>query len=103
MWGLAVIFKDMSKLNEREKNFVQNPCTHTDFLIISKMDKMPVLAIEVDGVAYHRKESIQHTRDMLKDKIFRKYNLPLLRLRTNGSGEQEKIETCLKQFSDLIY
>ena len=101
--GLAVIFKDMSKLNEREKNFVQNPCTHTDFLIISKMDKMPVLAIEVDGVAYHRKESIQHTRDMLKDKIFRKYNLPLLRLRTNGSGEQEKIETCLKQFSDLIY
>lgn len=101
--GLATIFKDMSKLNEREKNFVQNPCTHTDFLIINKMDKIPVLAIEVDGVAYHRKESIQHTRDMLKDKIFRKYNLPLLRLRTDGSGEQEKIETCLKQFSDLIY
>lgn len=102
--GLAAIFKDLSKLNEKEKKYVQHPCTHTDFLIISKMDKMPVLAIEVDGVAHHQKKSIQHARDTMKDEIFRKYNIPLLRLRTDGSSEQEKIETCLRQasaFSDL--
>lgn len=101
--GLSAIFKDLSKLNEREKDFVQNPYSHTDFLIISKMDKMPVLAIEVDGVTYHRKESIQHKRDTLKDEIFKKYNIPLLRLRTDGSNERKKIENCLKRFAENSY
>lgn len=101
--GLSSIFKDLSKLDGREKDFVQNPYSHTDFLIISKMDKIPVLAIEVDGVTYHRKESIQHKRDTLKDEIFKKYNIPLLRLRTDGSNEREKIENCLKRVAENSY
>lgn len=43
-----------------------NFATHIDFLIFGRLDKMPVLAIEVDGYAFHGKNSDQHKRDMIK-------------------------------------
>ncbi len=101
--GLFTIFQDLSKLNEKEKNYVQNPCSHTDFLIIHKMDKLPVLAIEVDGTAYHKENSRQSQRDLIKNEIFKKYNIPLLRLRTDESNEQEKIERQLIQINTYCY
>ena len=36
----------------------------------------------------------------MKDNILKKYNLPLLRLATNGSGEREKIEKMLDKQRD---
>lgn len=36
----------------------------------------------------------------MKDNILKKYNLPLLRLATNGSGEREKIEKMLDNQRD---
>lgn len=44
-----------------------NFATHIDFLIFGRLDKMPVLAIEVDGYAFHGKNSDQHKRDMMKN------------------------------------
>ena len=39
----------------------------------------------------------QAQRDRLKDSIFEKYGIPLLRLPTNGSGEIEKVRTYLER------
>ena len=60
------------------------------------MDKQPVLAIEVDGTGFHEAGSKQAERDIKKNSILEKCAVPLLRLRTDGSGEKEKIRTALK-------
>ena len=72
--------------------------THVDFLIYKAIGKTPVVAIEVDGFHYHKKGSRQHERDIMKDSIFSKYDLPLLRFKTNGSGEAEQINCFLKGY-----
>jgi very-short-patch-repair endonuclease len=55
------------------------------------------LAIEVDGYEYHKKDSVQASRDLLKNRIMQLYEIPLLRFQTNGSGEKEKIVEQLDQ------
>lgn len=75
--------------------YASNYNTHLDFLIINKVSKQPVLAIETDGYSYHNDETEQHQRDMMKDHILSTYGLPLLRLSTKGSGEREKIISSL--------
>ena len=68
-----------------------------DFLLFNQMDKQPVLAIEVDGTGFHEAGSNQAARDMKKNSILKKCAVPLLRLRTDGSGEKEKIRNALKR------
>ncbi|MBE6069317.1 MAG: DUF2726 domain-containing protein [Clostridium lundense] len=94
---LKSIVRDCSNLNSEERNFVQNPWTHVDFLIFNKLDKEPVLAIEVDGHEYHRNNEKQLLRDAMKDKILEQINLPLLRISTNESGEREKLIEMLNK------
>ena len=72
------------------------PLTHVDFLLFNQMDKQPVLAIEVDGTVFHEARSKQAVRDAKKNSILEKCGVPLLRLRTDGSGEKEKIKNALK-------
>lgn len=59
--------------------------------------KKPVLAIEVDGYRYHKEDTVQASRDLLKNHIMGLYEIPLLRFRTNGSGEKEKIIEMLDE------
>ena len=40
--------------------------SHVDFLIYNKIDKSPVLAVEVDGYTYHDKNARQQERDEIK-------------------------------------
>lgn len=93
--SLFNLIKDYSLLSEEEQLFARNPLTHVDFLLFRRMDKSPLLAIEVDGVAFHAEGSIQASRDKKKDSIFERCSIPLLRLRTDGSGEKERIEQAL--------
>ncbi|WP_051420636.1 AAA domain-containing protein [Helicobacter pametensis] len=88
---LKMIIKDTNLLNKDEKKFIFHPNTHVDFLIFSKIDKMPKLIIEVDGSAFHKEESRQFLRDRIKDGILKKYHLDFLRLKTDGSQEEAKI------------
>lgn len=88
---LNSIVRDFSLLNEEEKIFAENPWTHVDFLIFNKLDKEPVLAVEVDGFEYHMNNKEQQIRDALKDKILKQIGLPILRVATNESGEKEKL------------
>lgn len=89
------IVKDFSKLSPEEASFAQNPWTHVDFLLFNKLDKEPVLVVEVDGFSYHRNKEEQQRRDRLKDSILAKIHLPLLRFPTEGSGEIEKLTQSL--------
>ncbi len=84
-------------MSEEELKYAANYSTHLDFLIINRVSKQPILAIETDGYSYHNDETEQHQRDLMKDSILNKYGLPLLRLSTKGSGEREKVTELLNQ------
>ena len=93
---LKMIIRNTEKLTVDERRFVLNPWTHTDFLIFNKLDKKPVLVVEVDGYKYHVQNEEQLRRDKLKDGILEKYNVPIIRFRTDGSGEKDKLEGALR-------
>ena len=93
--SLATLVKDYDPLTEEERKYARNPLTHIDFLLFNQIDKKPVLAIEVDGTSFHEAGSKQAERDAKKDSILQKCAVPLLRLRTDSSGEKEKIRNML--------
>ncbi len=92
---LNMLIKNPKLLNEKECSYAMNPATHLDFLIYNRIGKKPVLAIEVDGYEYHKENSKQASRDLMKNHIMELYEIPLLRFSTNGSGEREKIIEAL--------
>ena len=94
--SLVNLVKDYSVLTEEETAYARNPLTHVDFLLFRRMDKSPLLAIEVDGVAFHAAGRVQASRDEKKNRIFERCSIPLLRLRTDGSGEEERMEQALR-------
>lgn len=63
-----------------------------DFLVFDTINNEPLVAIEVDGAAYHQEGTIQAERDRKKDSIMRKLGIPLQRFRTDSvSGDEIKI------------
>lgn len=92
---LNMLIKNPELLNEPECQYAMNVATHLDFLIYNRIGKKPVLAIEVDGYEYHKENTVQASRDFLKNHIMELYEIPLLRFKTNGSGEREKITEML--------
>ena len=55
---LNMLIKNPELLNEQECQYAMNPATHLDFLIYNRIDKKPVLAIEVDGYEYHKEDTV---------------------------------------------
>ena len=96
---LNMLIKNPKLLNEQECQYAMNPATHLDFLIYNRIGKKPVLAIEVDGYEYHKEDTVQASRDFLKNHIMELYEIPLLRFKTNGSGEREKIVEMLDKLA----
>lgn len=88
---MNMLIRDTKMLDEKESSYAMHLATHIDFLIYSMVSKKPVLAVEVDGYTYHKTGTAQASRDQLKNHILKLYEIPFLRLRTNGSGEKEKI------------
>ena len=86
---------DKSLLNYEERKYASHYNTHIDFYIFKKIGDKPVLAIEVDGYNFHKKGTKQYERDQIKNTILDKYNIPWLRLTTNGSEEEVKIRNKL--------
>lgn len=81
-----------------KKEYASNSWTHIDFVIYNKMDKKMVMAIEVDGYHFHKKGTRQNERDQLKDIILQKYGIPLIRLKTTGSGEEKILTDSIRKF-----
>lgn len=95
--SLNDLIKNKSLLNEEEKKYASYHSTHLDFYIFKKIGDRPILAVEVDGYDNHKKGTKQYERDNLKNSILDKYNIPWIRLKTNGSGEEEKIRNKLNE------
>ncbi|MBU3087170.1 hypothetical protein KPL42_01555 [Clostridium gasigenes] len=49
---LRLLIKDTSLLTEEESVYAKHPWTHTDFILFNKIDKSPILVVEVDGYGY---------------------------------------------------
>ena len=94
--SLPTLIRDYEPLDDEERKFAGNPLSHTDFLIYNCMDKSPVLAIELDGTAFHQEGSLQAQRDAKKNSIFHMCGIPLLRIRTDECGEEERIADALR-------
>ncbi len=92
---LQEIFGNNPQFSREELAYLNNNNTHVDFLIYEKFGKTPCSAIEVDGYTFHKSGTRQAKRDQLKNSIFAKSKLPLLRLVTNDSNEYEKITAFL--------
>lgn len=68
---LRMLIRNPEKLDEHEYRYAMNVLTHTDFVIYNKLNKMPVLVVEVDGYAFHANNPEQLKRDKMKDDICR--------------------------------
>ena len=69
--------------------------TLEDFLLVNRVSKKPVLAVETDGYSYHNSATVQHQRDLKKNHILAVYGLPLLRLSTKGCDEESQVKKML--------
>lgn len=87
----TLIELDKAKYNIEEYQYLNHPWTHLDFVLFNKYDKKPLLAIEVDGVSFHEQNSKQAMHDEIKNRCLNDSMLPLLRLKTNGSNEEQII------------
>lgn len=98
-YPVRYLFRDTNMVTDEERAYLLKTGTHVDFLIYKAIGKTPIVAIEVDGFHYHKKGSKQFDRDKMKDSIFSKHGLPLLRFKTNGSMEIERITKFLREYA----
>jgi hypothetical protein len=96
---LSILVRDTGYLTIEESAYATHPWTLADFLVYRKVDKSPVLVVEVDGYAFHSEGTRQAERDALKDSVLKKCGLPILRLSTIGSNERSRIR---KNLEDVI-
>ena len=100
--GLAIQFQILLKsllphvdlLTEAQRKYVAHRASF-DFVIVNRVTRAPLGAIEVDGFAFHEAKPAQQARDHLKDEICAQYGLPLLRLPTTGYDETTRLRRWL--------
>lgn len=90
-YPLRSLIRETEGLSERERAYAMHPATHIDFLIINRVSKEPLLAVETDGYTYHNEKTEQFSRDRMKDHILEFLGLRLLRLSTVGHSEEQRI------------
>jgi superfamily I DNA and/or RNA helicase len=88
-YRLRDLIRDFQPFAKDEIRFIRSN-SRIDFLLYNKVDKTPVLAIEVDGVSFHD-NILQKERDNKKNHILKIIDLPLLRLSTDGHNEETRI------------
>ncbi|TDW69668.1 AAA domain-containing protein [Kribbella pratensis] len=93
---LRNLFLGDRPLTEAQTTYIANRAS-VDFVVYNRVSNQPLLAIEVDGFAFHEKDPVQLARDKLKDEIFLAYEMPLRRLPTTGSDEVARIRMALDQ------
>jgi hypothetical protein len=91
---LKNLLPDVDRLTPDQAAYVRRRAS-VDFVVYNRVTNRPLLAIEVDGFAFHENNPTQLKRDAMKDEILRVHDMPLLRLPTTGSGEQQRIRDAL--------
>lgn len=88
----------LGELPQDLSEFANRSWAHVDFAIYNKVTKEILFGIEVDGYNFHKDGTIQSERDKKKNRIFELMGIPLLRLSTKGSNEEEKIKQQLNNY-----
>ena len=96
-YPLRHLLTTASDLTQEQRAYALRSWTHIDFLVYDTVTHKAKLAIEVDGTQYHKYDSAQGHRDLLKDSVLSAIGLPLLRLSTAGSQEKAKIASAITQ------
>ena len=94
-YPLSRLIANWNLLEDNEKAFAENPFSHVDFLLYNSITKDPIFAIEVDGWHFHKENVVQQSRDELKNQIFTKLGLRLLRLSTTDTVNLETIKESI--------
>ena len=94
---LRVLFNNWEKLDAEESSYALNPSNGVDFVIYNCYDKLPVLAIEVGGMAYRGKKTLHLIRDDIKERILEKYQIDLLWISINEGWEGDILRTKLEE------
>ena len=94
-YPLSRLIANWNLLEDNEKAFAENPFSHVDFLLYNSITKDPIFAIEVDGWHFHKGNVVQQSRDELKNQIFTKLGLRLLRLSTTDTVTLETIKESI--------
>lgn len=90
--------KFLGELPTELSEYANRSWSHVDFTVYNRVTKEILFGIEVDGYNYHKEGTKQSERDNKKDQIFELIELPLLRLNTKGSNEENKIRNLLDTF-----
>lgn len=91
---LRDLVRDINCFEQEQVEYIRHGA-RLDFLLYNKIDRCPILAIEVDGVTFHKAKK-QQQRDALKNSILEQLKLPLLRLSTDGHSEPQRILESLQ-------
>ncbi len=91
---LRNLLPDLGRLTPAQRAYIQHRAS-VDFVVYNRVTNQPLLAIEVDGFAFHENSPDQRARDALKDEILDAHQMPLLRLPTTGSREHQQIRQAL--------
>jgi hypothetical protein len=91
---LRNLLPDLRRLTLAQRAYIQHRAS-VDFVVYNRVTNQPLLAIEVDGFAFHENSPDQRARDTLKDEILDAHQMPLLRLPTTGSREHQRIRQAL--------
>jgi hypothetical protein len=91
---LRSLLPDIGSLTPAQRAYIQHRAS-VDFVIYNQITNQPLLAIEVDGFAFHENNPDQRARDALKNEILDAHQMPLLRLPTTGSREHQQIRQAL--------
>ncbi len=92
----------IGELPEELSTYVNSSWSHVDFTIFNRVTKEILFGIEVDGYNYHKKGTKQAERDIKKNNVFEIIGLPLLRLNTKGSGEEQRITKQLDSYLETV-
>ena len=93
---LHEIIKTYEGFSAADLTYLQHNWTHVDFLIYNRITKENLMAVEVDGVQYHEQSEKQAARDAIKNKAFERNAIRLLRIKTNESNEEGRIQRELE-------
>jgi Protein of unknown function (DUF2726). len=95
---LKELIRDTSDLTEEEKTYIENGA-RIDFVIYDCFNNQPLIAIEVDGYAFHENKPMQLEKDKLKDMIVNNDGLEIFRFATNHSGEKQILENIFNKIT----
>ena len=98
-YQLVQLVGDWTLLDDKEKTFAESPFSHVDFLLYNTLTKQPCMAIEVDGWQFHKESETQQSRDVIKKQILEKIGLPLRRISTTETVNEEYIVKLLENIN----